>query len=198
MMSKTRITLHRAGQLGQIGGEREERAQCDRAVDGQPATQREHADQAEGRDGGQRGVVSGRQPDHPQPGREQVRARRFQLLLFLLLLAEALDHAHAADGLVDQADHLAGLLLRVPARGEQPAPGRQRDQPQRGRHGDGHQGEHRRQDHHDAQRDDEQHDVAERDRDHRHDALHHVQVGDGPADQLPGADLVLPRAVQPR
>ncbi len=36
----------------------------------------------------------------------------------------------------------------------------------------------------------------ERDRHHGHDALHHVQVGDGPAHQLPGADLVLARAVQ--
>ena len=166
-------------------------------MDGQPAAQRDHADQAQGRDGGQRGVVPGGQPDHPQPGGEQVRARRFQLLLFLLLLPEALDHAHAADGLVDQPDHLAGLLLRVPARGEQLAPGRERDQPQRGRHRDGHQGEHRREDDHDAQGNHEQHDVPERDRDHGHDALHHVQVGDGPADQLPGADLVLARAVQP-
>ena len=32
---------------------------------------------------------------------------------------------------------------------------------------------------------------------HGQQALHHVQVGDGPADQLPGADLVLARAVQP-
>ena len=45
--------------------------------------------------------------------------------------------------------------------------------------------------------DDEQDDVAERDRHHGQQALHHVQVGDGPADQLPGADLVLARAVQP-
>ena len=35
-----------------------------------------------------------------------------------------------------------------------------------------------------------------RDRRHGQQALHHVQVGDGPADQLPGADLVLARAVQ--
>ena len=125
-----------------------------------------------------------------------MRAHRLQLLLLLFLLSEALDHAHAADGLVDQPDDLAGLLLRVPARGEQLAPGRQRDQPQRGRHRDGHDREHGRQDHHDAQGHHEQHKVPQRDRHHGHDALHHVQVGDGPAHQLPGADLVLARAVQ--
>ena len=124
-------------------------------------------------------------------------ARRLQPPLLLLLLAEALDHPHAADGLVDHAGHLAGLLLRVPAGREQLAPRRQRDDPQRGRDRDGHQRQHRREHHHDAEGQHEQHDVPERDRHHGHQALHHVQVGDGPADQLPGADLVLARAVQP-
>ena len=119
-----RERAYRAGHQGQVGREREERAQRDRALNGQPAAQREHADHAKRRDGGQRGVVPGRQPDHPQPGREQVPARLFQPLLLLLLLAETLDHAHAADGLVDDAGHVARLLLRVPARREQLAPRR--------------------------------------------------------------------------
>ena len=188
---------HWAGHLGQVGGERQERAQRDRAVDGQPAAEREHADHAERRDRGQGRVVSGRQPDHPQPGREQPGARRFQSLLLLLLLAEPLDHADPADGLVDHPGHLAGLLLRVPARREQLAPRGQRDHPQRGRDRDGHDRQHRGEHHHDADGQHEQHDVAERDRHHGQQALHHVQVGNGPPDQLPGAHLVLARAVQP-
>ncbi len=67
---------HRAAHQSQVGREREEGAQRDRAVNGQPAAQREHADHAQRRNGGQRGIVPGRQPDHPQPGREQVLARR--------------------------------------------------------------------------------------------------------------------------
>ena len=45
--------------------------------------------------------------------------------------------------------------------------------------------------------DDEQRQVPERDRHHGQQALHHVQVGDGPADELPGVDLVLAGAIQP-
>ena len=60
-----------------------------------------------------------------------LRAGRFQLLLFLGFLAEALHHAHAADGLVDHADDLGRLLLRVPGGREQLAPGRHRDEIQR-------------------------------------------------------------------
>jgi hypothetical protein len=149
------------------------------------------------RDGGERGVVPGGQPDHPQPGREQPRARRFQPLLLLFLLPEALDHPDPADGLVDDAGHVTRLLLRVPARREQLAPGRERDHPQRRGDRHGHDRQHGRQHHHDANRHEEQREVAERDRHHGQDALHHVQVGDGPADELPGVDLVLARAVQP-
>src|SRR5580693_2084979 len=68
----------------------------------------------------------------------------------LLLLAETLDHAHAADGLVDDAGHVARLLLRVPARREQLAPRRERDHPQRRRDRHGHERQHWRERHHDA------------------------------------------------
>ena len=167
---------HRAAHQSQVGREREECAQRDRALNGQPAAQREHADHAQRRDGGQRGVVPGRQPDHAQPGREQVLARLFQPLLLLLLLAETLDHAHAADGLVDDAGHVARLLLRMPARGEQLAPRRERDHPQRRRDRHGHDRQQRREHHHDADGQHEQHEAAERDRHHGQDGLHHVQV----------------------
>ena len=79
------------------------------AVDGQPAAEREHADEAERRDRGQRGVVPGGEPDHPQPGAEQVLARRLHPLHLLLFLAEPLDHADPADGLVDDPGDLADL-----------------------------------------------------------------------------------------
>ena len=91
--------------------------------DGQPAAERENAHLPEGRDGLQRRVVPGLQPHHPQPGREQLPADRLEPVELLLLLAEALDHPHAGDGLVDHAGHVARLLLRVPARREQRAAG---------------------------------------------------------------------------
>ena len=49
-----------------------------------------------------------------------------------VLLAEALHHPHAGDGLVDHARHLAGALLRVPARGEDAGAHAQGDEEQEG------------------------------------------------------------------
>ena len=66
-----------------------------------------------------------------------------------------------------------------------------------GRDRDRHQREQRRQRDHDDQREDEQHEAAQGQRHPLDQALHHVEVGDRPADELAGVDLVLPGAVQP-
>jgi hypothetical protein len=166
-------------------------------VDGQPATESEHADQAEGRDGGQGGVVPRGEPRHPQPRPEQPLAGGLHPPHLLLFLAEPLDDAHAADRLVDDAGDLADLLLGVPARREQLRAGGTGDEEQRGRHRDRDEGEQRRQDEHDDEREDEQDHAAQGQRHPLQQALDHVEVGDGPADELAGVNLVLPGAVQP-
>ena len=163
----------------------------------QPAAEREHADQPERRYRGERGVVPGGEPDHPQPGAEQVLARGLHPLHLLLFLAEPLDDADPADGLVDDGGDLADLLLRVPAGREELLARRRRDQPERGRDRDRDQGERRRQDDHDDEREHEQEQAAQGQRHPLEQALHHVEVGDRPADELAGVDLVLPRSVQP-
>jgi hypothetical protein len=142
---------HRPHQLGQVGGEGQERAQRDRAADGQPAAEREHPDLAERRDRGERRAVAGHQPHGAHPQREQQPARPFQPLEFLLLLAEALDHPDPGDRRLDVPGHRAGLLLRRPAGREQLAPGDQRDGVQRGPDEQRDQGQHRGQEQHDDQ-----------------------------------------------
>ena len=101
------------------------------------------------------------------PGRVQVRARALHALQFLVFLPEALDHADPADGLVDDGRDLARLLLRVPARREQLAPGPQRDHPQRRGDRQRHHGQQRRQGQHDDDRDDEEQRAADGDRQER-------------------------------
>ena len=157
----------RAGHLREVAGEGQERAERDAALDGEPAAQGEHPDLAEGGDGLQRGVEPGHHAREPDAGRVQVRARALHALQFLVFLPEALDHADPADGLVDDGRDLARLLLRVPARREQLAPGPQRDHPQRRGDRQRHHGQQRRQGQHDDDRDDEEQRAADGDRQER-------------------------------
>ena len=186
----------RAGQGSEVAGEREEGTEGDVAADSQPAAEQQHPNQAERRDRGQRRVVAGGEPHHPEPGAEQEPARPLQPLHLLLFLAEPLDHADAADGLVDDPGHVADHLLSLPAGGEELLARGDRDQPERGGNGDRHQREQRRQDDHDDDRENEQDAAAQDERHPLEQLLHHVDVGDRPADELPGVDLVLARAVQ--
>ena len=80
-----------------------------------------------------------------------------QLAVFL---AEALDHAHAADRFVDDARDLAGALQRVPLRREHHPPQAQRHEQQRGHDRQHHQREQRRQQEHHHERQHQEHDVA--------------------------------------
>jgi hypothetical protein len=75
-------------------------------------------DLAEHGDALQGGGEAGLEADQPHAGPEQVGAGVGQVVELAVLLAEALDHPHAGDGLVDHAGHLAGALLGVPRGGE--------------------------------------------------------------------------------
>ncbi len=180
----------------QVGRERQERAERDRAPQGQPAAQRQHPDLAERGDRLQRGVVPGHQAHGPHPGAVQVGAGLFEPLHFLALLPEALHHAHAGHGGLDHLRDGSRPLLRVPARREQRAPGPERDEPQGGADGKGDESEQRREHRHDDQRAGEQHRVADEQGHPGHQALHHADVGDRPAHDLAGVQFVLPGAVQ--
>ena len=115
----------------------------------------------------------------------------------LLLLAEALDHPHAGDRGLDHAGDGTGLLLGVPGRREQPAPGRERHQDSAGPTSSATSGQQRRQNSMMTSETDEQQQVARQHRDQAEQALHHVEVGDGAAHHLAGVQLVLARAVEP-
>ena len=74
------------------------------------------------------GLYLRHQPDRAHPGGVQAGWRPSSRSQLLLLLPEALDHADAGDGVVDDAGDFAGLLLRVPAGREQLVPRGERDQ----------------------------------------------------------------------
>ena len=144
------------------------------------------------------GLYRAEKPHRAQPRGEQPLAGRLELAELLLLLPEALHHAHPADRGVHHAGQRRSLLLRLPRRRVQPLARGHRHQPQQrpGRHRD--QRQQRRQERHHAERDEEQQEVPGQHRQHAEQPLHHRDVGGGPRDQLPGRQLVLPRAVQPR
>ena len=185
-------------QLPDVQREGEEDAELDRAVEGQPAAQRENPDLAEQRHGLQRGVVAGHQPHGADPGGVQPGACLLQPAGLLLFLPESLDHPHAGHRAVDDPGDSGRLLLCVPAGGEELAPRGGRDQPERRTDRERDQGEHRRQVCHDHDRQDEEQAVACKHRHLAEQALDHVEVGDGPADDLAGVQLVLACPVQPR
>lgn len=93
----------RADELGEVRGERDERAEGDLAAGGQPAAEGQHRDLAEGGYGLEGGGVAGVQPDGAQPTGEQPAADLAQFAGLLVLLAEALDDADAGDGSVHDA-----------------------------------------------------------------------------------------------
>ena len=114
---------HRADEGGEVAGEGEEGADGDLAVQGHVAAEGEDADLADGGDRAERRVVPRGQPHRAQPRAEQRGGGPVELVDLLRLLAEALDHAYAGDGGLDDAGERARLLLGVPGGGEQPAAG---------------------------------------------------------------------------
>ena len=123
---------HRREQLHEVGGEGEERADADLALDRQPATEREHPDLAERGDGLQRRLVARLQPHRADPRPVEAVGRVGEAGELAVFLAEALDDPHPVDGFVDDPRHLAGALQRVPLRGEHDPPQAQRHEQQRG------------------------------------------------------------------
>ena len=186
----------RADELGEVGGERDERAERDVPAHGQPAAERQHRDLAERRDGLEGGGVAGVEPDGPQPPREEPAADLPQLAGLLVLLAEALDHADAGDGAVDDARDGGGLGLGVPGGGVQLGAAALGDPPQGGGDGERDQGERQGQPRHDHEGDQEQQHVADGHRQHEEQALDQLEVAGGAADDLAGGQLVLPPSVE--
>jgi hypothetical protein len=186
----------RRDQLAQVGAERQERAQGDPAGQGEPAAEGQHADLAEGRHGLHGRAEPAGEPHRPQPQREQPAGRAGQPGQLVRLLAEALDHPHAGDGLVDHPGDLAGLLLGGPGGREDGPPGAQPEREQHRPERESHQRQQRRQPGHHHQRRHEQQHVAAQHRQEGQHGLHDGHVGDRAADDLAGLDLVLAGSVE--
>ena len=105
---------HRRQELHEVGGEGEERADADLALDGQPPAEGEHADLAEGGDGLERRLVPRLEPHGAHPRTVEALGGVGEAGQLAVLLAEALHDPHAADRFVDHARDLAGALQRVP------------------------------------------------------------------------------------
>ena len=110
----------RRHQLGDVGGEGQERAEGDLVMQGQPAAEGQDGHLAEGRDGLQQRLVARLEPHGAHLRAVQRLGRVGDPLELALLLAERLDHADAVDVLVDDLDHVALALLAVPGGREDP------------------------------------------------------------------------------
>ncbi len=186
----------RSDHHGQVGREREERAEGDRPLE------REVATEAEDPDLSQRGkhlherVVEAVEPDGAHPGGEEPPRRVVEAVELVLLLAEALDDADTGDRRLDDSGHLPHVLLGVPVRREELAAAFERHDPQGWTDEERHDRQHRRQRQHQDDRHDEEQDVRELHRHHAEQALDQVEVRDGPAHDLSGLQVVLLRAVE--
>ena len=166
---------HRRDELHQVGREGEERARgvmWPLIASQPPSASTRHL--GERRDRLQRRACSGPAAARAGCGRAKSRpAAVGQAAELAVLLAEALDDPDAADGLVDDAGHLAGALLGVPAWPGTPSPRSRSDDDQQQR-------ERRRaatsvsggdRTSITTSDDDQHHDVAEHDRQEREQAL---------------------------
>ena len=167
------------------------------AVQGEVATEGEHADLTERRDRLQRGVPLAGHAHRPHAGGEQPLDAGLEAALLAVLLAEALDHADTGDRGLDDAGDLPGLLLRDPGGGEQVGAAAQRHVGESRADREGDQRQHRREHGHDDQRDHEQQGVAGEHRQEREQPVHDLQVRDRPAHHLPGRQRVEAGAVEP-
>jgi hypothetical protein len=130
----------RCGELADVGGEGQERADRDVALQREQPTDDQDGHLAQRRDRLEHRLEAGGQPGGPHPRAVQLLSRVGQPPQLALLLAERLDHPYAADALLDDLRDVALPLLRVPVRREDPSP-----------HAVGH-GEQRRHDHQRQQR----------------------------------------------
>jgi hypothetical protein len=111
--------------------------------------------------------------------------------------AEALDHPHAGDGLLDHLGQLGRLLLDRHLGREQLGahPPGEHDEERQGAQGQ--QRQQRVDQHEDHGRGQDRHDVGDRQRDDREEVLELLEVGVGPAHQLAGGGAVVERERQP-
>ena len=107
---------HGREQLREIGGEGEEGAERDLALDREVAAEREHADLAVRRDGGEERRVLRLDPDVAHARLVEVLGDVGERVDLAVFLAESLDDADTGDGFVDDTGDLAGALQRVPLR----------------------------------------------------------------------------------
>ncbi|SCE47781.1 hypothetical protein GA0115253_105726 [Streptomyces sp. Termitarium-T10T-6] len=187
----------RPDELGEVRREGDERAEGDLAPGGQPAAEGEHGDLAEGGHGLEGGGVAGVQPDGAQPPGEEPPADLAELPGLLVLLPEPLDDPDPGDGPVDDSGDGGGLALGVPGGGEEAGLGTAGDEPERGGDGEGDEGEREGEPRHDHQGDDEEQHVPDGHREHEQQPLDQLEVAGGPADDLPGGQLVLTLPVEP-
>ena len=97
-------------------------------AEGQPAAEGDDRHLAERRKRLEQWLVAGLQSHGAHLGAVQLLGAAGQAFDLPFLLAESLDHPHAAHRLVDDARHLARLLLGVPGGGEDLVAHTQRDQ----------------------------------------------------------------------
>ena len=171
-------------ELGDVGGEGQERAQRDLMVQGHPAAEGQHGDLPEDRDGLQNWLVAGLQAHRAHLRAVDGAGRLGHPFELLLLLAEGLDDPDAVEVLVDDLDDVALTLLAVPGgREDLPAHPVGHHQQQR-RDDEADDGQQRAQDEHDPDRQHHQQDVAAHDREVVEQPLDQGGVGIGPPDEL--------------
>ncbi len=188
----------RPDELADVGDEGEEGAERDRPGERHRPADTDHADLTEGRQRQQRRVEPRRHPGRAHALGEQPAGPALQRGDLTRLLAEALDHPHAGDGLLHLLRDVRRLLLRRPRGREQRPAGPDRDDRGGRQHDERDEGEQRREPQHRRDRRDDERGGAEREGHHRQQPLQELQVRDRPRRHLPGAQRVLPLAVEPR
>ncbi len=187
---------HRRDELHEVGREGEERPEGDPAVEREPAAEGEHRDLPVRGDRLEDRRVARLEAHQPAAGREQPTGRVREVVELAVLLAEALDHADTAHGLVDDARDLAGALLRVPGRGEHGAAHAHRDDEQQRDCQQHHEREGRRQEDHHDEREHEHDEVPDDDRQEREQRLDEPEVRRRPRDELARLQLVVRAEVE--
>ncbi len=186
----------RSDDLEDVAVERDEGAERDVPADRQQTAESEDADLADRGDEREGGRQRRGGAGDPELLGEQGPRPVSETSDLPVLLAEALDHPDPGDVLLDDVGDVGGGLLGGPAGREQPSPGAEHDPDHQRHHHHDDQAEQRRQHHHDHQRDAEEHRLPGRQREERQQPLHQPEVGVGPGDDLPGAELVLQGTVE--
>ena len=176
----------RRGELADVGREGQERADRDRAVQGEQAAEDEDRHLRDGRDRLEQRLVARLQAHRAQARTVEPLGGRGEPAELALLLAEGLDHAHAGDALVDDLGDVALALLPVPRGREHPPPHPVGDGEQRRDDDEREQSQQRREDEHHHQRQQHHQHVAGHQRQEVQQTLHQRRVGVGAGDQLTG------------